>query len=219
MKTDSIKTTVEASQKTTDDIKANITGGDSYCYVDIMVYTTKNVGRVTLHHSGKYPISKLFISLRNVNWLYHPSKSQDQDKEEVWNYNLESVEPGMSVDLGEIHAPNSLKELVFSIAYAARNGAWNQHIVFRESFLANMPKPNIPSPPNTYKKINKSVPNETPKYTHVYDMKSIVYRISTDQTPSETKVFYEFSRGSSMEDLRWDNYNMHPSINRGMYIK
>jgi len=106
----------------------NLTGGDSFCYIDLIVDT--NVARVMLHRQGKEPLYNVTFRMWDIN----KSLSEDEVKQgyDTWtkgDYFKEvgDIPPNTTIRLDVVHLPNPDKN-DFGVEINARNG-WVQEVI------------------------------------------------------------------------------------------
>ena len=125
-----------------EETKYYLTGGDSYCFIDMS--TAKNLDKVylTLVHVGVYPLQNVEVSLFNSDFACENNqvKKGDDSSDKASNtrvdFKVDNLKAATTVSLGEM--PTNIKaQKNFEVRFRANNREWYQRIMLRISKYSN----------------------------------------------------------------------------------
>lgn len=99
-------------------IAASVTGGDSFCYLDVTVNNETGVVGLNVAHEGEYP-------LYDVNFCIADLQKGDRIAFQVGN-----AIPNLVFSVGTIQLPSTCEQ-DYNVFFSARNGHFMQEIRFR----------------------------------------------------------------------------------------
>lgn len=179
----SVKRTVEDTKKTSDEVLANITGGNSYCYLEFFEHQHKV--KVHLQHVGDYSIKGLKIYVTDASFSldkqdkYYRSPSEGTIEHSTIFFK-EEIGIGYNGLLTSLPMPLSESLYFWVITFETADGRkkWYQRVEFRP--LLSLPN------------MDRMPPSE---YAHRYSYQ--VYKQSIETIPTEYKIGNETRVGNS----------------------
>lgn len=125
----------------TDETKQYLTGGDSYCFVDISAFKNVDKAYLTLVHRGNHPLQDIEIMLFNSDFACESAQDKRGDDSsdkvisegnEGKSFNVDNIKAGTTKSLGEI-TTNIKAQKSFEVRFRANNREWYQRIMLRLS--------------------------------------------------------------------------------------
>jgi hypothetical protein len=137
-KSDQLAQKSDEIARLTKDNLATVTGGDSYCYVDIgfLGYLPNQVDR-WLHKKGSFPLYDVAMQITDLNKLKDIGQTPIEDRKQKvlaakTNLNVGNFGGGeLARDLGRLKFPDGEVRAAFLVDFSARNGGWSQKIGLR----------------------------------------------------------------------------------------
>lgn len=120
----------------TKETKFHLTGGNSYCFLDIRTSKQTDKAYLYLVHRGNYTLQNIEIKLFNTDFScgnYNSKKGDDLQSSKVdssKSFIVENLKAETFKPLGEIETPIKAQKS-FEVRFRSNNGEWYQRIMLR----------------------------------------------------------------------------------------
>lgn len=139
--------------KLTQKINDYVTGGESFCYIDMVYFNSYTDILATIKHSGKYPIHNVEISLINtdeeyealdgdkpiptdlneaLSWVKPKDLTEKYNSKDPFYLEIRNISKGESFTIPGIQLGKNRKQKSFNIRFKSDNRIWYERILLRQ---------------------------------------------------------------------------------------
>jgi len=112
-----------------------ITGGDSFCYLKVLIGSGTAKAELVVLHVGKYALSDVSLRLVDSDQLNGPTppgmSSTERLQRAQINIPIGTIPVNGFWPAREIQIPNDIVEKQYLASFTARNGSWDESIILR----------------------------------------------------------------------------------------
>jgi hypothetical protein len=113
-----------------------VTGGDSFCYLKVLIPPGTAKAELVVLHVGKYPLSDVLLRLVDSDQLNGPTppgmSSLERLQRAQINIPISTIPVKGFWPAREIQIPNGIVEKRYLASFTARNGSWDESIILRQ---------------------------------------------------------------------------------------